>query len=179
MTPFSSDLPDEALIHAMAGRQEEALQELHRRYARLLYALGRRMLQQHEDVESCVQDAFFNAWRHAGRFDPARASAKTWLVSIAHHRFLQELRDRPDTPLELEDWDAPTRSPDPTDRLMAEQAVDGLEPHHRELVELAYYRGFTHSELAILTGLPVGTVKSRLRSALDRMRVALTRASGA
>ncbi|MBZ9749516.1 sigma-70 family RNA polymerase sigma factor [Deinococcus sp. HMF7604] len=170
MTPFPPDLPDEALLHAMSTGQEEALAELHRRYARLLYALGRRMLHQTEDVESCVQDAFMNAWRHAGRFDARRASAKTWLVSIAHHRFLQELRDRPETPLEIEDWDAPTASADPTDRILAEQVVQGLEPHHRELVELAYYRGYTHSELAILTGLPVGTVKSRLRAALDRMR---------
>lgn len=114
-----------------------------------------------------------NAWKHAGRFDPARASVKTWLVSIAHHRFLQELRDRPQTPLEIEDWDAPTAAADPTDRLLAEQAVQGLETDQRKLIELAYYRGYTHSELAVLLGLPVGTVKSRLRSALGRMRTLL------
>ncbi|WP_226342485.1 RNA polymerase sigma factor [Deinococcus sp. AJ005] len=167
------DFPDEALMQAMAGGQEDALRELHERYARLLYALGYRMLRQTDDVESCVQDAFMNAWKHAARFDPARASVKTWLVSIAHHRFLQELRDRPDTSLEIEDWDAPTAAADPTDRLMAEQAVQGLEPEHRKLVELAYYRGYTHSELAVLLGLPVGTVKSRLRSALGRMKTLL------
>ncbi|MCD0167055.1 MULTISPECIES: RNA polymerase sigma factor [unclassified Deinococcus] len=168
------DLPDEALIQAMAQGREDALQELHRRYARLLYSLGHRMLRQTDDVESCVQDAFMNAWRHAGRFDARRAAAKTWLVSIAHHRFLQELRDRPDTSLEIEDWDAPTAAADPTDRIMAERAVQGLEGTHRELVELAYYRGYSHSELAVITGLPVGTVKSRLRAALDRMRVHLS-----
>lgn len=160
-------------MQAMAGGQEDALRELHDRYARLLYALGHRMLRQPDDVESCVQDAFMNAWRHAGRFDPTRASVKTWLVSIAHHRFLQELRDRPDTPLEIEDWDSPTAAADPTDRLMAEQAVQGLAPQQRHLVELAYYRGYTHSELAELLGLPIGTVKSRLRSALGRMKTHL------
>ncbi|GGM10476.1 RNA polymerase sigma factor [Deinococcus aerophilus] len=172
--PFlSQDLPDEALLQAMAGGQEDALRELHGRYARLLYALGHRMLRQADDVESCVQDAFMNAWKHAARFDPARASVKTWLVSIAHHRFLQQLRDRPETALEIEDWDAPTSASDPTDRLMAEQAVAGLEPQHRQLVELAYYRGYSHSELAVLLGLPVGTVKSRLRSALNLMKARL------
>lgn len=168
--PPADDASDEALMQGMAGGHEDALRELHRRHARLLYALGHRMLRQREDVETCVQDAFMNAWRHAARFDPSRASVKTWLVSIAHHRFLQELRDRPDTALELEDWDAPMAAPDPTDRILAGRAVQALDPSQRELVELAYYRGHSHSELATLTGLPVGTVKSRLRAALDRMR---------
>jgi RNA polymerase sigma factor (sigma-70 family) len=167
------DAPDIVLIQAMADGQEDALRELHDRYARLLYGLGHRMLRQTDDVESCVQDAFMNAWKHAARFDPARASVKTWLVSIAHHRFLQELRDRPQIPLEIEDWDAPTTAADPTDRLLAEQAVQGLETDQRKLIELAYYRGYTHSELATLLDLPVGTVKSRLRSALGRMKALL------
>lgn len=167
------DPSDEVLIARMAGRDEEALAELHRRHARLLYALGQRMLHQRDDVESCVQDAFMNAWKHAARFDPARAKAKTWLVSIAHNRFLQELRDRPTTELELADWDAPSEAPDPTDRLLAGRAVGTLDPQQRRLVELAYYRGHSHSELAQITGLPLGTVKSRLRAALDQMRAAL------
>lgn len=167
------DAPDAALLQAMAGGQEDALRELHDRYARLLYALGHRMLRQTDDVESCVQDAFMNAWKHAGRFDSSRASVKTWLVSIAHNRFLQELRDRPQTSLEIEEWDAPTAAADPTDRLMAERAVQGLESDQRQLIELAYYRGYTHSQLAELLGLPVGTVKSRLRTALGRMKATL------
>ena len=167
------DPTDEVLIARMAQRDEDALAELHRRHARLLYALGQRMLHQRDDVESCVQDAFMNAWKHAARFDPTRAKAKTWLVSIAHNRFLQELRDRPVTELEIADWDAPSSAPDPTDRLLAGRAVDGLETQQRQLVELAYYRGYSHSELAQLTGLPLGTVKSRLRAALDQMRAVL------
>lgn len=167
------DPPDEALIARMAQGDEEAFRELHSRHSRLLYALGTRMLRQPDDVESCVQDAFMNAWKHAARFDSARASVKTWLVSIAHHRFLQELRDRPDTPLEIEDWDAPVAASDPTDRILASRAVSVLDANQRHLVELAYYQGHSHSELAVLTGLPIGTVKSRLRLALDRMRSAL------
>lgn len=170
---FADDASDEFLIQAMAGGQDDALRELHRRHARLLYALGHRMLRQQDDVEVCVQDAFMNAWRHAARFDPSRASVKTWLVSIAHHRFLQQLRDRPDTALALEDWDAPVQAPDPTDRALAGRAVQALDAAQRELIELAYYRGYSHSELATLTGLPIGTVKSRLRAALERMRVHL------
>ena len=167
------DTPDETLLLMMASRHEDALRELHRRYARLLYGLGGRMLRQPDEVDSCVQDAFMNAWKHAARFDPARAKAKTWLVSIAHHRFLQQLRDRPDATLELEDWDEPTAAPDPTDTILAQRAMTVLDESQRHLVELMYYRGYTHSELATITGLPLGTVKSRLRIALDHMRTSL------
>ncbi|MCP2013976.1 RNA polymerase sigma-70 factor (ECF subfamily) [Deinococcus sp. HSC-46F16] len=176
--PPPAEPTDETLLRQMAGGDEAALVELHRRYVRLLTALGYRMLRQREDVDACVQDAFFNAWRHAGRFDPSRARAKTWLVSIAHHRFLQHLRDRPDAGLELADWDTPTPAPDHEGRLLAGRALGVLDPAQRELIELAYYRGHSHSELAALTGLPLGTVKSRLRSALERMRGALRPASG-
>lgn len=171
--PAYQTLTDEALIVSMAGQDERALSEMYRRYVRLIYALGLRMLRQHEDVESCVQDAFLNMWNHAPHFDPARAKAKTWLVSIAHHRFLQELRDRPDTALELEEWDAPVEERDPADALMTTQAMAALDDTQRRLVEWAYFRGHTHAELAQMTGWPLGTVKSRLRAALDRMRGAL------
>lgn len=163
-------ITDEQLIAAMALGDEEALRELHRRYAPYLYALARRMLAQREDVEQCVQDAFFNVWKAAGRFDPTRASAKTWIVTIAHRRVLQELRDRPDQTLELEEWDAPTQAPDQIDRVLARRAVDSLDGDQRRLVELAFYQGYSHSELAELTGMPLGTVKTRLRAALERMR---------
>lgn len=176
--PSAPEPTDEALLQAMARGQEEALRELHRRHARLLYALGYRMLRQRDDVETCVQDAFMNAWRHAARFDPTRASVKTWLVSIAHHRFLQELRDRPQLALELEEWDAPVQAPDPTDRALAARAVQALDAAQRQLVELAYYQGYSHPELAALTGLPIGTVKSRLRAALTKMRGYLVGAGG-
>ncbi|WP_034386829.1 RNA polymerase sigma factor [Deinococcus sp. YIM 77859] len=172
MTP-PAEPTDETLLQRMAAGDEDALLELHRRYVRLLYGLGHRMLRQRDDVDVCVQDAFMNAWRHAARFDPTRASVKTWLVSIAHHRFLQQLRDRPEVGLELEDWDQPTVPTDPADRVLADRALQALEGEQRRLVELAYYRGYSHAELAALTGLPLGTVKSRLRAAVDRMRAAL------
>ncbi|WP_424952115.1 RNA polymerase sigma factor [Deinococcus sp.] len=166
-------LTDEDLIAQMAQGQQDALRELHERYAPYLYSMGRRMLHDPTDTESCVQDAFLNAWRAAVRFDRRLASAKTWLVTIAHRRFLQALRDRPDTSLAIEDWDSPTRSPDQADKVMAERAMGILSDPERHLVELAYYRGHSHAEVADLTGLPLGTVKTRLRAALARMKTHL------
>jgi RNA polymerase sigma-70 factor, ECF subfamily len=164
---------DEDLIARMAQNQQDALRELHERYAPYLYSMGRRMLRDASDTESCVQDAFLNAWKAAARFDPQLASAKTWLVTIAHRRFLQMLRDRPDTSLAIEDWDSPTSSPDQTDKVLAERALGILNTDERALVELAYFKGHSHSELAELMNLPLGTVKTRLRTALGRMKTHL------
>ncbi len=94
-------------------------------------------------------------------------------MTIAHRRFLQALRDRPDTGYAIEDWDSPTRSPDQTDKIMAERAVSILTPDERRLVELAYYQGHSHAEVAEVTGIPLGTVKTRLRAALARMKTHL------
>jgi len=164
---------DEQLIVRMAARDEEALEELYRRYAPYLAALSRRMLGNHGDVQGCVQDAFFRAWEAAARFDPTRASAKTWLVTIGHRVAINKLRGRRPTPLPLEAWDAPTPAGDPVERIGLEAAVATLEPDERELIELAFYQGHSHQELANLTDRPLGSVKSKLRAALRKLRVNL------
>ncbi len=161
---------DEQLMARLGQGHEDALRELHRRYAPYLFALGRRMLSGTDDVEACVQDAFVNVWRHAARFDPSRASFKTWLVTIARRRFLQALRDRPDTTLPLEDWDAPTVAAPPLDRIMLGDAVATLDSEQQHLIDLAFYSGYSHQQLADVTGLPLGTVKTKLRTALGKLR---------
>jgi RNA polymerase sigma-70 factor (ECF subfamily) len=161
---------DEQLIARMAARDEAALAELYRRYAPYLAALSRRMLQDRDEVQQCVQDAFYRAWEAAGRFDSGRASVKTWLATIAHRVTLNRLRGRRPNPLPLEAWDAPTRAADPVEQVGLKVAVAALEHDERELIELAFYRGHSHQELADLTGRPLGSVKSKLRGALHKLR---------
>lgn len=170
--PFSlvMDPTDEQLMAQLAGGHEDALRELHRRYAPYLFALGRRMLSGTDDLEACVQDAFISIWRHAARFDPSRASFKTWLITIARRRFLQALRDRKDATLPLEDWDAPTAAAQPLDRIMLGSAVATLDGEQQHLIDLAFYSGYSHQQLADVTGLPLGTVKTKLRTALGKLR---------
>ena len=170
---LSPQFTDEQLIALMGEGREDALQELYRRYAPYLFGLARRMLSGLDDHEACVQDAFMSVWKHAARFDPSRASAKTWLVTIAHRRLLQALRDRPDQTLDLEEWDAPHAGPNLVDRVVVEGALGTLEPEARRLVELAFFDGYSHAQLAEVTGLPLGTVKTRLRTALGRLRAHL------
>ena len=164
---------DTDVVRAMGARDEDALLELHRRYAPYLTAVARRMLNNPDDVQQCVQDTFVKAWEHAARFDPAKASAKTWLVTICHRHAINRIRGQTLQTLPLQDWDAPARAEDPTDRLYLERALATLEPGERDLIELAFYQGFSHSQVAQETGKPLGTVKSRLRGALDKLRAAL------
>ena len=161
---------DEQLIARMAARDEAALAELYRRYAPYLAALARRMLQDRDEVQQCVQDAFYRAWEAAGRFDGSRASVKTWLATIGHRVALNRLRGRRPNPLPLEVWDAPTPASDPVERIGLAGALAELTDDERQLIELAFYRGHSHQELAELTGRPLGSIKSKLRGALHKLR---------
>lgn len=165
---------DEQLILQMAARDEAALAELYQRYAPYLAALSRRMLYDRDEVQSSVQDTFVKAWEASERFDPARASAKTWLVTIGRRVVLNRLRGKTLNTLPLEAWDAPTPAADVLPRIELDAALALLEADERELIEYAFYRGHSHQELADLTGRPLGTVKTKLRGALHKLRATLS-----
>ena len=164
---------DEMLVRQMAARDEAALVELHRRYAPYLAAVARRMLRDPDEVQQSVQDAFVRAWEAADRFDPAQASAKTWLVTIAHRLVLNRIRGAKAVLMPLESWDAPTAPPDHLARIELYGALSKLEEEERELIELAFFEGHSHRQLAELTGKPLGTVKTKLRTALGKLRETL------
>ena len=162
--------PDESLVQRMAARDETALRELHTRYAPYLTAVARRMLKDPDEVQQCVQDAFVNAWDYADRFDVDKASAKTWLVTICHRLAINRIRGGKLDTLPLQHWDAPTRPPDHLQRLYVQEAVAALEDEEKELIDLAFYQGYSHRQVAEVTGKPLGTVKTKLRNALQTLR---------
>lgn len=131
-------------------------------------------------AEDCTQDVMATVWRKAGQFDPARASVATWIFSIARNRRIDLLRKarRPE-PEDLP-W-GPEPEPDPAEALGLQQdtarlgeALRALPPAQRELIEKAYFGELSHGEIAGITGLPLGTIKSRIRLALDKLRQALS-----
>jgi RNA polymerase sigma factor (sigma-70 family) len=131
-------------------------------------------------AEDCVQDVMATVWHKAAQFDPARASVATWIFSIARNRRIDLLRKarRPE-PEDLP-W-GPEPEPDPADSwelhqdtLRLGEALRALPPAQRELIEKAYFGDLSHGEIAGVTGLPLGTIKSRIRLALDKLRQALT-----
>jgi RNA polymerase sigma-70 factor (ECF subfamily) len=173
MPPPLAQLTDEEVL-ALVGRADEvALGELYDRFGRVAYGLALRILRD----PALVQDAMLSAWRTAASFDPRRGNASTWLLTLVHRRAVDVVRRedrRRAQPIE----NAPIASGDATDetaelreqRRAVQAALAQLPPEQREALELAYYGGLSQSELAERLGVPLGTVKSRMFSALSKLR---------
>ena len=178
-----SEEPDEQLVGNVAAGDATALATLYSRYQAMSYALAMRITADASLAEDVVQEAFLGIWRNAARYSSARASARTWILAIVHHRSIDTVRRRRPT-ADLPDSDAaPPRSllmPDVwpevagrLDREVIRRALARLPASQREAIELAYYGGLTQQEIAARTGAPLGTVKSRVRLGLLGMREAL------
>ena len=167
---FRVEVSDEELVKAMATRDEAALSELHHRYAPYLAAVAKRMLRDPDEVQQCVQDAFVNAWEYAVRFDAKKSSAKTWLVTICHRLAINRIRGTQLELMPLQEWDAPVREPDRLEKVMLEEAITVLEEDERALIELAFYQGYSHQQVADELRQPLGTIKTKLRNALGKLR---------
>jgi RNA polymerase sigma-70 factor (ECF subfamily) len=170
-------LSDEALVALVARGEEWPLAELYDRHGRLAYGLALRIVRDPALAEDAVQDAFLAVWRSAGRFVAERSKASTWLLTLVHRRAVdlvrREQRRRADP---IEGVEPPAG--DATDeavwlrleRERVQEALRMLPDTQREALELAYYGGFTQSELADRLGQPLGTIKSRMFAGLTRLR---------
>ena len=170
-------LSDEALVALAARSDEIALAELYDRFASIAYGLARRILRDAALAEDAVQDAFLDIWRSAPRFVPERGRASTWLLTFVHRRAVdlvrREERRRTDVLGGTDEATVPAADDDAWARLERERvqtALAQLPDTQREALELAYYGGFTQSELAERLGQPLGTIKSRMFSGLSRLR---------
>jgi len=170
-------LSDEALVALVARSDETALAELYDRFGRIAYGLARRILRDDALAEDAVQEAFLAAWRSAPRFVPERSKASTWLLTLVHRRAVdlvrREERRRADA---LDEQSEPAGGATDEavwlryERERVQDALKRLPDQQREALELAYYGGFTQSELADRLGQPVGTIKSRMFTGLSRLR---------
>jgi RNA polymerase sigma-70 factor, ECF subfamily len=174
--PLSRESEQE-LMHQLAAGDEEAVRVLYARFGRSVYTLGRRLLGSNDAAEELTQDVFLAAWRKAGRFDANRGRLSTWLMAITHNMGVDRLRHdrgaaRPSLVL-VEDVPE-TASPDEEalfiERDRAQRAMACLSLAERQLLSQAYFYGWTAREIAEADGIPLGTVKTRLRSALIKLR---------
>ena len=170
-------LSDEALVALAARSEQSALAELYDRYGRTAYGLALRVLRDETLAEDAVQEAFLTVWRTASRFRPERGKASTWILTLVHRRAVDAVRREQRRRAEpLERTAEPSVEGVEEDawlRLQREQvqsALHRLPDAQREALELAYYGGFSQSELAERLGQPLGTIKSRMFSGLSRMR---------
>lgn len=178
--PMARDLAhlsDEALVALVVRSDDEALAELYDRFGRAAYGLALRVVRDPDLAQDAVQEAFLAVWRSAGRFVAERAKASTWILTLVHRRAVDLVRreePRRAEPLES----APQPSGEATEeqawlrlqRMRVREALRRLPDQQREAIELAYYGGFTQSELAARLGEPIGTIKSRMFSGLARLR---------
>src|SRR5437763_16595181 len=164
-------------VRAGDGADFELLYDRHNRAA---YGLAYRILGEAGAAEDVVQDAFLTVWRQAATYGPARGTVRAWLLAIVHHRAIDHVRRRAyrderqqaldavaDPPDSADTWEQARRS---VEGRHVREALEQLPPDQRRSITLAYFGGYTHDEIARLLGLPLGTVKGRLRIGLQKMR---------
>jgi RNA polymerase sigma-70 factor, ECF subfamily len=178
----SSEPDDGVLLQRAAAGDSDALLALHKRYANLVYSMAWRVLQDVGRAEEVTQDVFMKLWQRPQSYDPARGRFSAWLLSITRFAAIDRLRQEGRRPsaVELPGDDADQETA--LDRLLSTDHASWERGQHlrllliqlpaeqRQAVELAYFGGLTHSELAAQLGLPLGTVKGRLRLGLERLR---------
>ena len=165
---------DAELIADVAGGDRIAFEELHRRYARSVLGIALRRIGDRGRAEDATQDTFASIWRSASRFDPARGEAASWLYTVARNAIVDGARRRPEPPMQAPE--EPSGEGGPEERAEASwlawqvHAAVGLLPEHeRPVIDLAYWGGLSQSEIAERLHVPLGTVKTRTRSALARL----------
>jgi len=177
---------DQDAVRRMAGHNADALAELYDRYARTVYSLALRIVGEQADAEDVVQEVFSQAWTQAPRYDAGRGAVAAWLLTMTRSRAIDRVRARRARP-----------DSDPADEVQLSRLVDPAEPHdvslltgeqvsrlrlamarlpllQRVAIELAYFEGLTQSEIAARLDEPLGTVKTRVRLGLLKLRESLT-----
>jgi RNA polymerase sigma-70 factor (ECF subfamily) len=184
MVELGSGEDERQLVVAIAERRDpDALAKLYDQFGGMAYGLTIRMVNDPGAAEEVVQEAFFNVWRNARSYDASKGSVRNWVLSIVHNQAIDKLRrqrskQRLDSQIELAE-DALQR-PDVwgevssvLERQRINQALQTLPRDQRTTIELAYFGGYTHSEIANLLKIPLGTVKGRLRLGMDKLRLTL------
>jgi RNA polymerase sigma-70 factor (ECF subfamily) len=167
-----------SLIRRLTRGDHAALGELYDLYAGLVNGLAMRILRDRAEAEDTVQEVFVQVWQQAARFDPSRGTPEAWLCTMARTRALDRLRKRSSRREEPELGHAgSTEAPRTEEALAVRAALDALPLDQRKALELAYFEGLSQSEIAERLAEPLGTVKTRIRTAMIRLRGVLGPAS--
>jgi RNA polymerase sigma-70 factor (ECF subfamily) len=172
------DLSDADLLVLVADRDREAFESLYQRYVRSVYGLALRRLRDRQKAEDAVQETFTAVWRSAKSYRPERGPAAPWLYAVARNAIIDRLRARSEPAAEAPD--VASGEPGPAERAESSfvawrvhRALEELPEREREVVELAYWSGLSQSEVAEFLHIPLGTVKTRTRSALAHLSTIL------
>jgi RNA polymerase sigma-70 factor (ECF subfamily) len=179
-----TELPDEDLMELVRDGDSQAFEVVFDRHGGVAFSLAYRMCGRRALAEDIVQEAFLSLWRTGARYDRTRGSVRSWVLSAVHNRAIDAFRRESiregktvaDDGL-AERLESPIRTPEVVERRDEAQrvrsALDTLPGEQRRVIELAYFGGFSHSEIAELLGLPAGTVKGRMRLGLSKLRIVI------
>src|SRR5262245_52005708 len=176
-----AQLDDEALVRLLVRQDVLALEALYHRYSRPIFSLALKILGDREVVEEVVQEVFLRLWTRAFGYDPQRGKLLSWLLTITHHRAIDELRRRRGQPeidgLQEQQAAVEETGADPSkaltqveEREAVQRALEALPEAQRRPIELAYYGGMTQVEIAALLHEPLGTIKTRMRLGMQKLR---------
>jgi RNA polymerase sigma-70 factor (ECF subfamily) len=182
--PDLNGLADEDLMALVQGGDARAFEVIFGRHADVAFSLAYRMCGRRATAEDIVQEAFISLWRSGARYDSTRGSVRSWVLGVVHNRAIDTFRrDSVRTGKDVSDDDAVERlsSPESTEREVERRddashvrvALHDLPDEQRRVIELAYFGGFSHSEIADILKLPAGTVKGRMRLGLTKLRLSL------
>jgi RNA polymerase sigma-70 factor (ECF subfamily) len=173
-------LADEDLISLVEADDAEAFTVLYDRHSQAAYSLAYRMMGERQAAEDLVQEAFLKVWRSAGSYRAERGSVRTWLLSIVHNRGIDQLRSFASRRRTQEKVEASAPKSQPSEAFaqswrnsqgeQVREALKTLPKEQLKILELAYFSGYTHVEIAELLGLPLGTVKGRMRLGLKKIK---------
>ncbi len=188
-SPNLVELSDADLIGRAAAGDARALEVLYDRYSRVVFSFALRMVGDRQLAEELLQEVFFRAWQQGGAFNSSRGTFVTWLLSITHNMAIDEVRKRQRRPQKADSEDPETVLAGMADtgagadvedevwlgalRETIVGALNQLPAPQREAIELAYYQGLTQREIAELLGEPLGTIKTRMRLGIQKLREAL------
>lgn len=171
---------DENLLAYIAAQNQDALMALYQRYSAMVYGLAMRVLQNQTLAEEVTQDIFMKLWRKPSRWDPALGKLSSWLLATTRNAAIDRIRyeqrrpERVAPPVEemthLASAERGVDDPLWLDSQLLGQLLTRLPDEQRQLIELSFFQGYTHSELAERLDMPLGTVKTRLRAGLKRLR---------
>src|SRR5918911_5100133 len=173
-------LADEDLISLVEAADAEAFATLYDRHSRAAFSLAHRMMGERQASEDLAQDAFLKVWRGASSYRADRGSVRTWILSIVHNRGIDQIRSQASRRRTQDKIEASAPRSQPSEafaetwrnsqRDQVREALDTLPPEQLKILELAYFSGYTHLEISGLLNIPLGTVKSRMRLGLEKMR---------
>ena len=173
-------LADEELISLARAGEAEAFATLYDRHSRSAFSLAYRMMGERQAAEDLVQDAFLKVWRSSGSYRAERGGVRTWILSIVHNRGVDQLRSTASRRRTQDKVEASTPTSQPSEaftetwrnsqRDQVREALKTLPAEQLKILELAYFSGYTHVEIAGLLDLPLGTVKGRMRLGLKKVK---------